>query len=234
MGKLARTRVLGTVLLSCSMTACGDDRAGAPPPDPIERAAAPPATPGDDPATACGALAKALDEFDRLVAAAQEVPRDRALYALAARFAQARRTIEITQHELDIVDREAAAPDFVMRPGDYRARRKLERARLEGVLDEALAADAALRDEAARSRFPAVAGDDGPALVLDSIRWRDAAAHVARFRAACATAPAKVDATALRDFVSGMALVGGDGHGVATRALERRLLAGDDLARSLP
>lgn len=192
-----------------------------------------PDEPLEDPAAACGDVAATLAEMQTLVDEAEAIPADPALHLLAARLSVARRGLAVAQHELAILDAEAAAPDYVLEPARYRELRAVDRVRVEGELETQLADEAALRAQAATSIHPAVADDDGPHAVLSSIRWRAVAPQVRAYREACAGDPSALDPVALRDFVSGLALLEHDGHDVATRALEQRLLDGDDLAAEL-
>lgn len=213
----------GAWLLGCG----GESRT--PPPDPD-----PDPDPPEDPAVVCRELAPAFTAMAADVAEAMEVPREQALWVLAARLARTRRTVDELEAELAIVDSELASPDFALEPEAYRTRRLAEPARLGALRDEALAEAAALADEATRSSWPALAEPEGPDRVLASVRWRDAAPTVARFRDGCAADPSTLDPEAMRDFADGMALLAEDGHGVGTRALEERLLAGHELAGGAP
>lgn len=230
MGKFAWISLV--LLIACGEARDADPPAAALAPDDGDRVARP--GPPPDPRAVCRELAEALGQMLAIVDDAEAVPRDRHLYELAARLSVTRREIEIARHELAILEAEAAAPDHVLAPERYRALRREEHARVEAALVEAIAAEAALRDEAARSVHPKVAAPDGPIFVLLSIRWRDAAAHVRRYAEGCKAAPDAVDGAALRDFVSAMTMLEQDTHDIGIRALEQRLLAGDDLAARVP
>ncbi len=169
-----------------------------------------------------------------MVAEAEQVPRDRGLYLQAARLSRAERTVAQLEAQLVIVDAELASPEFTLTPAYYQDARRAERPRLEAERDQARAEQAAMIDEARRSTFIAMADPEGHARVLASLRWRDAAPLVASFRQGCQADPTAVDGTRLRDFASGMAMLEHDGHGVGTRMLEERILAGDDLTGVVP
>ena len=214
------------VAIVLTLVGCGDNRAAPPPPDPQ-------ADP-DDPAVVCRELSPALAAMATLIDDAAAIPKDPALYLLAARLAEAERELGVGEAELAIVEREQGAPDYVLRPPRYRELRERERLRLVAAVNQATAAVATVRAEAAASSYPALALADGAATVLSSIRWRDAAAQVHATQRACAAPAPDLDGAAARDLISGLEMVEGDAHGVGNRALERALLAGDDLTEALP